>query len=239
MNWVVKDRQDRQDLTVSIGNINHISTTSDVNRWKNLRKSALEKFKHICLYCGGKYNKYLFCVPSSNSIDDLTVMCKLCYMITHINYNFCNELMLCHSKLTQVDIVRKTVDFIIKEQKVPGVADLDKDAKIVPLSLMELSNILTNNKLPKIMKDNYKIFVTCNLDTSFVEYNKIIRPLFIDEESEEFEFSTNIPDNTINNECAIYEFTKKEEKFLKNFFDSTYDHITAKMEECLALAEFS
>lgn len=222
MQWIIDNRM---NLTLSVSNINNIIDNS--NKFTNLRKLAIHKSNHLCKYCGGKYNRYLFCVPRNNtkinSDNDLLVICKLCFMITNINHNYCKELSLCWSTLDQVEIVRKTVDFILKEQKVPLITEIDKNAKKIPMSLTEISNILIKyKKLPKEM-NNYKIFVTQELDVSFIEYNSIIRPLFIDEESEEFQFSNN---SSINNETITYHiFSNNEIKFLEKFFNNTYDKI--------------
>ena len=62
------------------------------------------------------------------------------------------------STKSQVDIVKETVDYIIKNQSVPIANIIDKNVKELPLSVVEYSNILYDevNKLPKQMK-NYKL----------------------------------------------------------------------------------
>jgi predicted transcriptional regulator len=189
MNWVTEEREKLNMCCAPLNN--------------NIYDSKI-KIENICRYCGGKWDKYLF-------IEDKIVMCKLCYAIVHLNYNFCDQFVLCYSKLSQVDIVRKTVDALLKHNNtVPQIRAIDPDAKLITgLSLHEFCNILISKvELPESMK-NYKLFPSENLDTAFIEYN--YTSMFVDED--EFVTAKSKEDNVKN-----YEFTDEEIKFLDHFF---------------------
>lgn len=151
---------------------------------KKSRPAVLKKYNSTCSYCGGQYQKFLICSYYSD-IDDSDTSCKFCYAITHLNYGFNNDLELYYSSLKQDEIVKKTVEYIIKNNSIPQPHDIDKDVKNVPISLIEYINIINysdNNVLQdyKIFfgqQTNYE-FIIANFGNTmnfFVNDNKIIK----------------------------------------------------------------
>jgi len=145
--------------------------------WDKNRLNVIKQCDSICIYCGGKYKKYLYCIhldgdPNNFESDNINIACKLCYMITNINY-FTNsgQLILMYSKISQIDIVRKTIDNIIKFGSVPTFDSIDPDVEIPEISLVEYITIICNYKKTKINVDftNYKIFFTDSLDGRFID----------------------------------------------------------------------
>lgn len=104
----------------------------------------------MCTECGFKYNK---------TRDGL---CRLCFMINDVKMQYINELILCYSKLTQKDIVLKTINFISIKGKIPMPTDIDADV------------ILAEYPLYKYDRNaNHKIFVTNLFDFSYFPTKKL------------------------------------------------------------------
>ena len=201
MNWL----KPRKSLNIYCSNLNKLKKTKD---WNKNRQIILEKYNFSCCYCGGIYRKNLNLID----LDDQEICCRACYLITHINWGFCSEMMLFNSKYDQLTIVRKTINYIIKENRIPQIFDIDNDAKEIPLSIYEFSNILiVNKKIPKEMK-NYKIFFTSLFDYTFLFNNNLINKfMFDDDNDQEIEYQNNFPN---------YDFTLDEIKFLEDYFES-------------------
>src|SRR5690606_2473607 len=111
-------------------------------------KNILIKNQSRCYFCGGFYPKYMICFKSDK--DKLDTACRLCHIVTHLNHNYQNEIVLCYSKMSQLDIVRKTVDKTVELGTVPSILEVDPKAKLIDLSIYEFANILIskNNVLP-------------------------------------------------------------------------------------------
>ncbi len=208
MNWT----QPKEILSIKINNINNKSKGND---WSKKRLEALVANDYTCTFCGAKYLKYLIGIPCN---DDIKISCRACYLITHINMGFNNEIMLCYSKLSQTDIVKKTVNYIIKNDTVPLPTEIDENARLVNLTIMELSNLLSDpeNIVKKLQKFNrFKIFFTQEFDTTFIQENTFSnKPMFIDdsEDHDEAIYSAELlPEE-------IYKFNKKEHNLLKKYF---------------------
>jgi hypothetical protein len=236
MDWALA--KTREELKVSTCDLNYVGKLKgNPKEWKTLRESTLKRVNNICRYCGGGYSKYLMCFHldsnSDNTVEDikdnLDVCCKLCYMVTHVNYSYLDDIIVCWSELDQVEIVRKTVDYVIKNNKVPELKDIDKNVKQSPLSVMELCSILLegNKKLLKNI-NNIKIFFTNKLDTAFIQSyistkNKKVTFIDIDYiDSEE-----RIKEEEIDNKLQLsnqlkniqkYKYNIKKDKLVKNFF---------------------
>lgn len=137
---------------------------------KKVRSELLTKYDSICHYCGGKYLKYLICTyfTESKSSD---ICCKLCHMVTHLNYGITKEIDVYYSKLSQVDVVKLTVEYIINNNEVPEPYQIDNDVKMSPVSLLEFTNIINNYDSYPNELTNYKIFFMNCLNTDFITNN--------------------------------------------------------------------
>ena len=220
----------REPIKLSIVDISkHSKVNISANKWVSLRNTTLKKYNYSCRYCGGKYMKYLLCIhldnnSHNNDINNLDLCCRACYIITHINSSFNNEIQLCSSELSQTDIIKKTVNYIANNNKIPNVLDIDQNAKILKLSIMELANILVSNSyinatfINQLEEfNNYKIFFTQEFDTTFIDAN-IKLPMFIDDKEID---NSNLIDNLNlidNNTMDIYEFSKNENTFFNTIF---------------------
>lgn len=139
---------------------------------KKDRTKILAENNYSCRYCGGIYSKYLMStyIPSVKSSD---IACRACYLITHLNYGNYTELRVYYSTMSQLDIVKKTVDYIIDNDEVPLPNIIDPNIKTSPLSILEFINVLNNysdEPVPEILS-NYKIFFSNKLNTDFITSN--------------------------------------------------------------------
>ncbi|CAH6421136.1 Hypothetical protein KVN_LOCUS153 [uncultured virus] len=213
---------DLKPLNINVCDLKFLARKADEMKHKELRIDLLKKTNFTCQYCGGNYKKFLMCIPNTKNfdkIDDIAnyeITCRLCYIINHINYGFGDETIICQSNFTQKEIVRRTVDFFIQNERIPNPIELDLNVKINPLSVMELSNILIKysfESIPNEMK-NYKLFFTSNLDISFLNANLISqKSLFINEnkeklEKEEIKFKLE--------DIPSYIFSQNEQIFINN-----------------------
>lgn len=137
---------------------------------KSSRNKIIIDNKYSCRYCGGVYQKYLICsyIPSQKCND---VCCRICYIITHLNYGLFQEIKLYYSEMSQVDIIKKTVDHIIENNEIPSPDKIDKNIKLTPLSLLEYINLLNNyNDIPDELS-NYKLFFSQKMNLDFIVNN--------------------------------------------------------------------
>lgn len=195
------------------------------------RKKLLTKCKNTCEYCGGRYLKYLICARRKGKSY---CCCRLCYLVTHINFGFEEEMVLCWSKMDQKEIVRNTVDFVINNNNdyFPNIKDIDPEAELVPISIFEFSNILIkcyNNKkpLPKSFK-NYKIFFNEKTDTTFLDFCTS-GSLFIDEDESQEEISK-------LSDPKVHKLTNGERKMVDELFSSqksTMVEFDIDLENCI------
>ena len=137
---------------------------------KKIRNEILAINNYTCRYCGGIYPKYLIsCYILQSKCND--IVCRACYIITHLNSGLFNEINLYYSEMSQIDIIRKTIDLIIKNNQIPLPSLIDENIKILPISILEFINILNNiEEVPNEFK-NYKIFFTQKFNINFIINN--------------------------------------------------------------------
>ena len=151
---------------------------------------------------------------NNNEEDNIEICCKICYKLTHLNLpNNAFDIKLYWSDKNQLDIIRLTVDSIIKNNKIPLPQDIDYNIKIPPISLFEFINILNknNNVVPSFLS-NCKLFISKKLDITFIIANYAIKSLFIDDSLEESSTRSkiDIPKFILNNDDV---------EILNNIFD--------------------
>ena len=148
------------------------------------REMILQETDSTCRYCGGKYPKYLIChYIGKKRCND--VSCRPCYLVTHLNYGILSELKLYYSLVSQLEIVKKSVDFVISHNRIPTPLEVDPVAKHTPISLLEYINVINNYDTIPPELANYKLFVSEKLNIEFIMSNyghKIA--IFIDEDEE-------------------------------------------------------
>jgi len=164
MNWTIP----RDTLIPRCPDFKNYGHNEKIDRKE--RGLIVVKHNYTCRYCGGYYPKYLIC-SYLEDIKGHDVCCRICYLITHLNYGFYNEIKLYYSELSQLDIIKKTVTYIINYSKVPSPDDIDSNVKSIPISLLEFINILNNyTNYPDAFK-NYKFFFGGKMNLDFIYEN--------------------------------------------------------------------
>ena len=186
------------------------------------RNKILKKVNYTCRTCGGTYKTYLILtyVLKENCFD---MYCNACHIITHLNTGLSNGIDIYYSKLSQLDIIKKTIDYIIINQKSPDPKLIDPLIKESPLSLFEYINLLDN--INDEFSD-YKIFFTENFNINFIMHNYgIINPFVDDKEEnneenneEENDEEENDEDIIIKNQLPLHELSDIQTNILNKLF---------------------
>lgn len=223
----------RKTLSINVSDINGSKHTIAEDVWNKKRVETLKKYDYHCSFCGGKFIKYLigYCdEPEKDNKDNMEICCRSCYLVTHINLGFNHEMSLYYSKMGQLDINRKTTDFIIDNDRIPYPSEIDPDVKVVPLSIMELCNILTSStNFIKVLPiySRIRIFFTQMFNISFLNAIKFkTKSLFKDDDDLE-------PDIPVINKPPKIKFKKQDDNIIKIFFEvyndtnTIYQHVSA------------
>lgn len=197
MDW---NNKTRETLIPAIENLDKLKSNPQT---KKQRKKILTKYDYRCRFCSGKYLKYLLCFQTKNG--ELDICCRLCYIITHLNFGFINGIEIYCSELSQLDIVRKTVDYIFEHDDIPSPTKIDKNITESPISIFEYTNMLIK-KDKSVDLSKFKIFIKDNMDITFIINNaNKIKPMFVDSDKlEEYE-NVNIDDSSDSEEIEPYD----------------------------------
>lgn len=124
----------------------------------------LKTNRHVsCVYCGCNYKKS----PSWTYInDELMPCCMLCHILTNFIPQYSKQIHICTSKLSQIEIITRTVNYIIKNRHIPNILDIDECAKTVKLRPVKFFNNLVDYE-----HDNYKIFFSEELAIAGILFN--------------------------------------------------------------------
>jgi len=175
----------RGQLNPAVSDFEKFGHTHDTKITPLARTKILSGNKYTCRYCGGHYMKYMICTVIDYQNDIVDSCCRLCNSIR--NLNICqlngNEIDIYYSKMSQLDIVRKTVTYIVSNQMVPDVSSIDPNVQLAPISVFEYVNTLIYHKSdPKTLDilANYKIFFRFSLNIDFIVCN-FETPVFIND----------------------------------------------------------
>jgi hypothetical protein len=95
-------------------------------------------------------------------------LCEFCDIIINLNKNNLYKFIICYSKLEQIDIIKKTYEYFINNDKFPLVESIDKDAVIISINPYFFK---------KYIKDkNYKIFFTNMINKNNIKIKKLGLP---------------------------------------------------------------
>jgi len=180
MNWSSVTRSTLKPTKIEFGDLHKKLKVNNQDRLKILKDNL-----YTCRTCGGTYRSYLMMdlIKAEKCYD---TYCRACYNVTHLNTGMLDGIDLYHSTITQLDIIRKTVDYVINNNKLPLPIEIDPEIKCVPISLLEYINLLEH--IDTKIFGNYKIFFNDKFGINFITQNYNCMG-FIDEAS--FENSNN------------------------------------------------
>lgn len=104
-----------------------------------------------CFYCKNTNSSYYF-------YNGKMILCRFCFVVTSLNYGYCQEIEIYYSKIPQIDIINATRNYYVKNYKMPKPIDIDPNIKNPDITILELVYILKSNT--KINMSGYKIFFT-------------------------------------------------------------------------------
>ncbi len=96
-------------------------------------------------------------------------LCELCNILHQYDTTIVTRGILCISDLDQIDIIKKTNEFLKTNKRIPHISDVDPDAKFINMSTFKLIPVLKTDK--KKFK-NIKLFFTDMINYTFYPYNK-------------------------------------------------------------------
>lgn len=151
-------------------------------------------------------NKCISCELTYNYINNkMCIMCNICNNpVTTDVFSF----VIGKSNLNQIEIIKKTKDFISKNNKVPLPTDIDNEVNIIsinPCIFLQIIKIMDNldNKEDRNIFENFKIFFTDDLNIKQIKTFRIF-------------------DKVIKNKSNInynYKFNKKEAKIYNKYYN--------------------
>lgn len=145
--------------------------------WQNKKFNIIKEQKNICQCCNKYHKKLLYHIKLNDNFNMYKIICKFCYMILNVDYFIhTNEMILLYSKIPQKDIVRYTYDFIKNNGYVPLYTDIDPNVQRSQFSILEFLYI--KNYLLLNEQQNYKIFITNNLDPNFISCISCINNIY-------------------------------------------------------------
>jgi hypothetical protein len=81
----------------------------------------------LCSYCGNKYER------TFNCYDDYKILKACVFCIKLVNYKPMNvyEIIVAKSKMSQLEIIKKTLDLFNDTEKIPLYTEVDNNAKLI------------------------------------------------------------------------------------------------------------
>lgn len=211
-----------------------------------VRRKFIQNKNNECDFCGGKYDKYLYCYRKKGddaAFENLLLACRLCYMINHINRGFLKECILMYSELSQKEVVRKTVEWMLENGHVPHPHQIDPSVRKLRVSLLEFITVLHDNSyadLPDEMQ-NYRVFFTEQLDTTFLGA-AALRIMGQDSDDETYDISNDSDDDEykyyfgdtkpnylLELKLETHELTNRERALLDGCFHPELKHLCQRI----------
>ena len=97
--------------------------------------------------------------------DELYKLCEFCNIIKNNHKLNIFNFVICHTKLTQLEIIQKTYDYYINNDKIPTPNQIDINCKIIKVN----PYLFREN----IKSDKYKIFFTNCISKNKLRKKKI------------------------------------------------------------------
>jgi hypothetical protein len=168
------------------------------------RNKILKGCNYTCRTCGGVYKTYLM-LSYVLKDDCYDMYCNACHIITHLNIGLPKGIDVYSSKLSQLDIIKKTVDYIVENNRMPKLQDIDPKIEDSPISLFEYVNLLDH--IDSQFAD-CKIFFNGDFNITFITNNYGSINPFVD------------GDDTVGDEIElnVHKLSENDDIILKKLF---------------------
>lgn len=165
-----------------------------------------EEDLEYCPFCGVKLNSSYTVYLKKEKIK--TTSCYMCKIINNNSKSYIQELIVCKTKLSQLDIIRKTFEFYKNNNRIPYITEIDENAKLVPINAFVFAQIIKKKKYNKKLK-GLCLFFTGNIIESLLRNKSYSmfggsRPQILKYDSDFFDIEK-------------YELTKKEQKIINKY----------------------
>ena len=120
-----------------------------------------------CFNCKLTYPKYFNINKKS--------YCYFCKLIYFLDQSDVFSINIGYSMLNQDEIVKKTKDILINENRIPSHKDIDPNSKLVlvnPFIFKNVINLMSQHE--QICFSNVKIFFTEDMDTEYIKIKRLI-----------------------------------------------------------------
>jgi len=165
-----------------------------------------------CSCCGVKLNS-IYTVYLKKE-EKKTSACYMCRIVANFDKCHNEELIVCKTKLEQVEIIRKTFEFFKKNKTIPYINEIDENAKKIAISAKDFCNIIENKKYKKKLK-NIAVFMSSHVGLVLNKNNN--NNMF---------GGSKINIKKYNNEyydLPEYELNKKEKKIIDKYYSKLED----------------
>tara|TARA_Y100000589_G_C27008941_1_gene569983 strand:- start:64 stop:915 length:852 start_codon:yes stop_codon:yes gene_type:complete len=147
--------------------------------WRSLRAKVMRRDHNKCRFCGIQSTSHMVCDhidgnASDNHLDNLGVNCPLCDRIRHCGLaGMQRKLSLWKSSLSQLEIVKMSIDYWKEHGSIPNPNQLDPDAQFVHDDTIEFANILLEKNYSELNDEEltYRGFFK---EGSQAEFNSIL-----------------------------------------------------------------
>lgn len=120
-----------------------------------------------CFNCKLSYPKY-FKINQKN-------YCYFCKLIYFLNQTDIYSIHVGYSMTNQDEIVKKTKDILLKENRIPSHKEIDLNSKIIQVNPYIFLNVIKMmNQNEQVCFSNVKIFFTEDLNVEFIKIGRMI-----------------------------------------------------------------
>ena len=143
----------------------------------------------VCSSCQYSYKKNIYFFKEQK-------VCRICYAVIN-PYNYNNNFVdVYYSNMDQLEIVKGTIDFLIKNGRHPKPFEIDPQVKLSILNLHEFLNVFNSGLLDECLSE-FKLFPNEKLNISSMLYDKVKVCFFREDENVDYVYSTPIIDDKL------------------------------------------
>lgn len=199
----------------------NIDTPHSSEQLKLMRGYCKKHSNSICAYCGGVYKKTFACLRINE--NTFKPCCQLCQIITQFKPKYSPMIVICRSTMSQLEIIRSTVDYIHSHKKAPPINIIDKNAVYANEHPIHFFNAFCKSSADekKVVNHNFKLFYTnyiniTNITLGIVNNSSDFSNFILESEeqpnivSKEIVLQKDITMQRITNWCSrIYQLNKE------------------------------